>query len=146
MSEQTSVIMYSEKGGSEELFSDPLTYEDAGSHAREMAADGWEVIAIVTVEHAAERKAVQGGHSDFNSETIFEAIEGLLVSLESGYGLNRNEAVKCLAGLAACLENFKPGDPGLDADFHGLAIDCADDFQSWAEKVCKTLAADEEGD
>ena len=50
--------MYLENGNPKELFSDPLTYEGAWQHARNMADDGYEVIAVVTVEHAAERKAM----------------------------------------------------------------------------------------
>lgn len=52
-------VMYLEEG--REKFTLPLTHEGAEWSARKLANDGYEVIAVVTSEHAAERRAVARG-------------------------------------------------------------------------------------
>lgn len=56
-------VMYLEKGDSKELFSQPMTYEGVEWAARKLSREGFDVIAIVTAEHAAERRerTIQNG-------------------------------------------------------------------------------------
>jgi hypothetical protein len=79
------------------------------------------------------------GDPDFNSEKTLGEIDQVLLALEGGYGLNRNESIQCLEWMACCLEDFRPGDPGLEASFHLTVVDCANDFQPWAEKVHRAI-------
>lgn len=76
---------------------------------------------------------------DFSSEEALEATEKILVSLEAGYGLSRTDAVHCLMRMVICLDDFRPGDPGLEAAFHGAVIDGVNNFESWAEQVDRAL-------
>lgn len=61
------VVMYLEKGGSEELFTQEMAHEDAKQAAGKLDREGYEVIAIITAEHAAERKAAAGRDRDGGS-------------------------------------------------------------------------------
>lgn len=58
MTDKDSVVLYLEKGDPAERFSRPMTYDSANERAREMTSQGYEVIAIITAEHAAERQAM----------------------------------------------------------------------------------------
>lgn len=57
-------VMYLEKGSAREKFSAPLTFQGAEWAARKMANEGFEVIAVVTSEHAAERRAAAERNED----------------------------------------------------------------------------------
>lgn len=50
--------MYLEKGGSRELFTQEMTKTGADWAAKKLDREGYEVIAVITAEHAAERKAM----------------------------------------------------------------------------------------
>lgn len=54
-------VMYLKEG--KEAFSLPMTHQDAEWSARKLSRDGYEVVAIVTSEHAQDRMdlAAQGG-------------------------------------------------------------------------------------
>lgn len=79
------------------------------------------------------------GNPDFSGEKALGEIDQILFALEDGYGLSRNESIQCLGWMASCLEGFRPGDPGLEASFHLTVMECANDFQPWAEKVHKAI-------
>lgn len=53
-----SVVMYLKKGSSKELLTEAMTYDGANDKARELTEKGYEVIAVITAEHAAERKVM----------------------------------------------------------------------------------------
>lgn len=53
-----SVVMYLEKASPKELFTEVMTYDGANEKARELASKGYEVIAVLTAEHAAERQVM----------------------------------------------------------------------------------------
>lgn len=79
------------------------------------------------------------GNPDFSSEAAMATLDGVIASIEQGYGLNRNEAINCLQCMTFALEAFKPGDPGLEAAFHARVLDGVDEFETWAEKVEKAI-------
>ncbi|AYD81370.1 hypothetical protein SEA_KELA_213 [Streptomyces phage Kela] len=58
MNGPASIVMYLEKGSSKELFTERMTYDGAHEKARELASKGYEVIAVLDADHAAERQAV----------------------------------------------------------------------------------------
>jgi cytochrome P450 len=70
--------MYVRPGDATELFSEPLPDAKASERAFKLETQGFEVIALITPEHAAERQAVQqgllsqgGAHLDrFVNETV----------------------------------------------------------------------------
>lgn len=83
--------------------------------------------------------------ADFSSEKALEGVEEILVSLERGYGLNRDQAISCLYRMAICLEDFRPGDPGLEARFHNAVEDGVNNFETWAERVDRAITSWGEG-
>lgn len=92
--------MYSEKGLSGEKFSDPATFEDATQHANGMAADGYEVIAIVTVEHAAERKKIiaQDG-SPIPGAHLIALLNDIVRRFRRDYSVSRESALEAVSLL-----------------------------------------------
>lgn len=52
------VVMYLERDGSRELFTQEMTKAGADWAAKKLDREGYEVIAVITAEHAAERKAM----------------------------------------------------------------------------------------
>lgn len=81
---------------------------------------------------------------DISSEGFLEEVDRLLHTLQNGYGLTRPEAIECLHAMAIALESFKPGDPGLEAEWHSIVGDRVDDFESWAEKVDRAICGGSE--
>lgn len=61
-------VLYTEKGASEELFSQPSSYDDAKWCAGYLERKGYAVVAVITAEHAEERKhagqsgQIEGAH------------------------------------------------------------------------------------
>lgn len=81
---------------------------------------------------------------NISSEGFLEEVDRLLHTLQGGYGLTRPEAIECLHAMAIALESFKPGDPGLEAEWHDIVGDGVGDFRSWAEKVERTICGGSE--
>ena len=79
MSGPDSVVMYRKKGSSKELFTEAMTSAGAELAAGKLDRAGFEVIAPLTAEHAAERKVmlnpdgglIEGAHLHaFLSDTV----------------------------------------------------------------------------
>lgn len=91
------------------------------------------------LQETERERYVSDDAPDISSEGFLEEVDRLLHTLQGGYGLTRPEAIECLRAMTLALESFKPGDPGLEANWHRIVGDNMDDFRSWAEKVDRAI-------
>lgn len=107
------VVMYSEKGSSAELFSQPGSYEDAKWSAGYFERQGYEVIAVITAEHAQERKGARESHGEIEGSHLWDLLDSIVDRFTRNYpGVARKTALEAVVRL--CTWELQ-GEKGLQA-------------------------------
>lgn len=136
--------MYLERGTSKELFSQPMTFQGAEWAARKLVREGFDVLAVVTSEHAAERRAAaaqgeEGGMLPGAHLTAF--VNDVVRRFRRDYpGVPRESALEVISLLC----KMSQGDPGARSiqaallnEIHDLG---ASDGSKWRQDMRMAIA------
>lgn len=115
MSNVDSVVMYLEKGDPTERFTQPMTHDGAKWAAKKLSSDGYEVIAIVTAEHAAERQSAGATGQPIEGAHLVVLLDDIVERFTRDYpGVPRESALEVVR-LLCTLSLEGDGDENLQA-------------------------------
>lgn len=106
MSNGQYVVLFSERGGSQEFFSQPMTYDGAKWAAGYFERQGRTVIAVVTTEHAEERKRAAQPGPEIEGAHLRELLDDIVQRFDGDYpGVSRETALRAISFLCGLVLN-----------------------------------------